>query len=31
MPDALAIKYPNANRSVSWQYLFPSTGLSDEQ
>jgi integron integrase len=30
MPDALARKYPNANRSLNWQYLFPATSLSEE-
>ena len=24
MPDALALKYPNANRQWCWQYVFPS-------
>ncbi len=24
MPDALAVKYPNANASWSWQLVFPS-------
>ncbi len=24
LPDALARKYPNANRALGWQYLFPS-------
>jgi integron integrase len=24
MPDALAVKYPNANASWSWQWVFPS-------
>ncbi|MGJ8619503.1 MAG: integron integrase [Methylophilaceae bacterium] len=28
MPDALARKYPNANKSLPWQYLFPSYKLS---
>ncbi len=30
MPDALGRKYPNAARSLGWQYLFPSAGLSFE-
>ena len=30
MPDALGKKYPNASRSISWQYLFPSLRLSYE-
>ncbi len=30
MPTALARKYPSANRSLGWHYLFPSTGLSYE-
>jgi len=28
MPHALSKKYPNANKSLSWQYLFPSYKLS---
>jgi len=28
MPDALDRKYPNANKTLSWQYLFPSGNLS---
>jgi len=28
MPDALERKYQNANTSLAWQYLFPSTRLS---
>lgn len=28
MPYALAKKYPNANKSLPWQYLFPSFKLS---
>lgn len=28
MPEALARKYPNACKSVGWQYLFPSSRLS---
>ena len=27
MPDALARKYPNANRQWCWQYVFPSTRM----
>jgi integron integrase len=30
LPDALARKYPSASRSLGWQFLFPSTGLSLE-
>ncbi len=30
MPDALAKKYQKANRSLGWQYLFPSNRLSIE-
>jgi len=30
LPNALARKYPSANRSLGWQYLFPSTALSYE-
>jgi integrase len=28
MPDSLQRKYPNANRELKWQYLFPSGRLS---
>jgi integron integrase len=28
LPDALARKYPNADREWGWQYVFPSTRLS---
>lgn len=28
MPNALARKYPSANKSLAWQYLFPSYKLS---
>lgn len=28
LPDALAMKYPNADRDWGWQYVFPSTTLS---
>ncbi|MEQ2355071.1 integron integrase [Pseudoalteromonas piscicida] len=28
MPNALARKYPSANKSIAWQYLFPSYKLS---
>jgi len=27
LPDALARKYPNADRELAWQDLFPSTCL----
>jgi len=30
MPDALSRKYKNANKSLGWQYLFPSGRLSRE-
>lgn len=30
MPDALARKYKNANKTLGWQYLFPSYKLSIE-
>jgi integron integrase len=30
LPDALARKYPNANREWSWQYVFPSAKLSTD-
>lgn len=28
LPGALSRKYPNAGRSIGWQYAFPSTSLS---
>jgi integron integrase len=28
MPEALARKYPNAGKSLAWQYLFPASRLS---
>jgi integron integrase len=28
MPDALARKYPNATKSLNWQYFFPASRLS---
>lgn len=28
LPNALAIKYPNAPRQLGWQYVFPAPGLS---
>lgn len=28
MPNALALKYPKASKSLNWQYLFPATRLS---
>lgn len=28
LPDALAVKYPNAPRAWGWQWVFPSAGLS---
>ena len=28
MPDALARKYPDANKALGWQYVFPSSQLS---
>ena len=30
MPDALSRKYKNANKTLGWQYLFPSGNLSRE-
>lgn len=30
LPFALSRKYPNANRSVGWQWLFPSMGLCED-
>ncbi len=28
LPDALAIKYPNAAKGLAWQYVFPAAGFS---
>ena len=28
LPDALAVKYPNAAREWGWQYVFPAAGFS---
>ena len=28
LPDALAIKYPNAAKALAWQYVFPAAGFS---
>jgi integron integrase len=28
LPDALAVKYPNAARALAWQYVFPAAGFS---
>lgn len=28
LPDALAVKYPNAARALGWQYVFPAAGFS---
>jgi integron integrase len=28
LPDALSRKYPNVNKALMWQYLFPATRLS---
>lgn len=28
LPDALAVKYPNAPRQFGWQYVFPAAGYS---
>lgn len=30
MPDALGRKYPNAPKSLGWQYLFPASKLSND-
>jgi integron integrase len=30
LPDALASKYPNANKSWAWQYVFPAAGFSKD-
>ena len=28
LPDALALKYPNAPKALAWQYVFPAAGFS---
>jgi integron integrase len=28
LPDALAVKYPNAAKALAWQYVFPAAGFS---
>ncbi len=30
LPDALARKYPNADRELRWQYLFPATRIAQD-
>jgi len=30
LPDALARKYPNADREWGWQYVFPASSLSQD-
>jgi integron integrase len=30
LPDALAVKYPNASRALAWQYVFPADGFSTD-
>ena len=30
LPDALAVKYPNANKTWAWQYVFPAAGFSTD-
>lgn len=30
LPKALARKYPNANKEIGWQFVFPSQNLADE-
>jgi integron integrase len=30
LPDALAVKYPNAARAFGWQYVFPAAGFSTD-
>ncbi|HWU84064.1 MAG TPA: integron integrase, partial [Rhodocyclaceae bacterium] len=30
LPDALAIKYPNAAREIGWQYVFPAASFSTD-
>ena len=30
LPYALAVKYPNANKSWGWQFVFPAAGISTD-
>ena len=30
LPDALAVKYPNAAKAWGWQYIFPAAGFSTD-
>jgi len=30
LPNALSIKYPSAEKSIGWQYLFPASKLSND-
>jgi integron integrase len=30
LPDALAVKYPNAAKALPWQYVFPAAGFSSD-
>lgn len=30
LPDALAVKYPNAAKAWGWQYVFPAAGISTD-
>lgn len=30
LPDALAVKYPNAAKAWGWQYVFPAAGFSTD-
>jgi hypothetical protein len=30
LPNALARKYPKAEREWNWQYVFPGRGLSED-
>lgn len=30
LPDALAVKYPNAAKALGWQYVFPAAGFSTD-
>jgi len=30
LPDALAVKYPSANKALAWQYMFPAEGFSTD-
>ena len=30
LPEAIAVKYPNASKALAWQYVFPAEGFSTD-